>query len=1040
MARIPEEEIQRIKEEVPLEDLCRQYGMKFEPHGSSDLIACCPFHDDRTPSFVVTPSKNLWHCLGACQQGGSAIDFIMKIEGVSFRHAYLLLRDRASLGRDEPRPVKRSTVPKLEAPIERDAEDDDLMRQIVDYYHQTLKESPEALDYLQKRGLHSSELIDRFKIGFANRTLGYRLPDKGRKAGAEMRGRLEKIGLYRTTGHEHFNGSIVVPIFDKEGRVSEMYGRKITKGLRKGTPRHLYLPGPHYGVWNAEAFAASKEIILCEALIDAMTFWCAGFRNVTASYGTKGFMPDHLEAFKEHGTERVMIAYDRDEAGETAAWKVAQELNRHGIETYRIHFPQGMDANDYALKVTPASRSLGVLLRQSVWLGKSKATPSTPLVESSSCADADTSSLSSLAAIAANEENPDSPQEDDQPEVDSSSEPSETSDSHAVGLAKADASSVVQSSSDERETVFTFGDRRYRIRGLAKNTSYDTLRINLLASCEDRFHVDTLDLYSARQRAAFINQAAAELNMREEIIKRDLGRVLLKLEELQEQQITEAMKPKDNTVRLEDMEKQAALALLKDERLLDRILADFDRCGVVGEHTNKLLGYLAAVSRKLEAPLAVIIQSSSAAGKSSLMEAILALMPEEEQVKYSAMTGQSLFYMGETDLKHKILAIVEEEGAERASYALKLLQSEGELMIASTGKDPHTGRLTTEEYHVEGPVMIFLTTTAIDIDEELLNRCVVLTVDENREQTRAIHERQREAQTLEGLLARKDRNTILKLHRDAQRLLRPLLVANPFARELTFLDDRTRTRRDHMKYLTLIRTIALLHQYQRPVKTVTHNGQRVQYIEVSVSDIETANRLAHDVLGRSLDELTPQTRRLLLLLDEMVTAVCKEKAIDRAHARFTRKDVRRFTGWSYEQVRVHLDRLVEFEYVLPLRGGRGQNFVYELIYDGQGQDGRPFVMQLLDVDRLRDEGTTSIPTSKESGPQEETESGLTTSALGGETDPFGVSLGGHTGPIPGHAEPENTAEKPSPDSNILPLAAPREKALLGSKQKAVVVS
>ena len=152
--------------------------------------------------------------------------------------------------------------------------------------------------------------------------------------------------------------------------------------------------------------------------------------------------------------------------------------------------------------------------------------------------------------------------------------------------------------------------------------------------------------------------------------------------------------------------------------------------------------------------------------------------------KYSAMTGQSLFYMGETNLKHKILAIVEEEGAERASYALKLLQSEGALTIASTGKDASTGRMVTQEYRVEGPVMIFLTTTAIKIDEELLNRCIVLSVDENREQTRAIHQFQRRRQTLDGLLADQDRKETLTLHRNAQRLLRPLLVANPYAESL----------------------------------------------------------------------------------------------------------------------------------------------------------------------------------------------------------------------------------------------------------------
>src|SRR2546423_633527 len=107
--------------------------------------------------------------------------------------------------------------------------------------------------------------------------------------------------------------------------------------------------------------------------------------------------------------------------------------------------------------------------------------------------------------------------------------------------------------------------------------------------------------------------------------------------------------------------------------------------------------------------------------------------------------------------------------------------------------------------------MIFLTTTAIDLDEELLNRCLVLTVDEERPQTQAIHKKQREAQTLEGLLAKQECEEVLKIHRNAQRLLKPLFVANPYARELTFLDSQTRTRRDHMKYLGLIRSIALLH-------------------------------------------------------------------------------------------------------------------------------------------------------------------------------------------------------------------------------------
>ncbi len=319
------------------------------------------------------------------------------------------------------------------------------------------------------------------------------------------------------------------------------------------------------------------------------------------------------------------------------------------------------------------------------------------------------------------------------------------------------------------------------------------MKINLLASRGEGFHVDTLELYSARQRASFQKTAAAELQVEESVLQRDLGQLLLALERLQDEQIQAALAPPQKTVALSATDQAAALDLLRSPDLLARILADFERLGVVGEHTNKLLGYL-AVSRKLEAPLTVVVQSSSAAGKSALMDAVLAFVPEEDRVQYSAMTGQSLFYMGELDLRHKILAIVEEKGAERASYALKLLQSEGELSIASTGKDPATGRLVTHEYRVEGPVMIFLTTTAIDLDEELLNRCLVLTVDENREQTRAIHRAQREAETLAGLLARDERTALVALHQNAQRLLRPLRVANPYAPRLTFFDRQTRAR------------------------------------------------------------------------------------------------------------------------------------------------------------------------------------------------------------------------------------------------------
>jgi DNA primase catalytic core len=930
MARIPDEEIERLKQEVSLQRLVEAQGIELKRHGA-DLLGLCPFHEDHEPSLVVSPKKNLWHCLGACQTGGSVIDWVMRSRGVSFRHAVELLRNEHPSLAAPTRIVSKGTAAavKLETPFEVNADDQRVLRQVVDYYHDTLKQSPEALKYLQGRGLTHPEMIGQFRIGFANRTLGYRLPDKNRKSGAEIRGRLQQLGILRESGHEHFAGSVVIPVFDLAGNITGMYGRKITPNLREGTPLHLYLPGPHQGAWNELALQVSKEIVLCESLIDALTFWCAGFRNVTASYGVGGFTDDHRAAFRKHGVQRVWIAYDRDEAGEKAALTLSEELLAMGIECFRVLFPKGMDANEYALKVTPAVNSLEMALNKAQWLGKGKP-PARATIES----------------IPAPAEEPATKEEAAEPVLPLAAVPPPA------------ATVPVEVKGDE--VTITLGDRRYRVRGLAKNLSYAILKVNLLAAHGDGFHVDTLDLYAARQRTVFIKQAAVEMGLTEDAVKHDLGHVLRMIEELQERQIQKTLEPKPAEVAINDVDRAAALDLLQDPRLLDRILEDFERCGVVGEETNKLVGYIAAVSRSLEAPLAVMVQSSSAAGKSSLMEAILAFVPEEHRVEYSAMTGQSLFYMGEQELKHKVLAIVEEEGASRAAYALKLLQSEGVLTIASTGKDPATGRLVTHQYRVEGPVMIFLTTTAIDLDEELLNRCLVLTVNEDRAQTQAIHRLQREAQTLEGLLARQERAEILKVHRNAQRLLKPLFVANPYARELTFLDSRTRMRRDHTKYLTLIRAIALLHQHQRPVKTTTHRGRPVAYIEVTLADIEIANRLAHEVLGRSLDELPPQSRRLLLLIDDAVTGECQRLKMERADFRFSRRDVRAWAQWGDTVLKKHLGRLEDLEYLLVHRGGRGQSFVYELVFVRGESSSKPHLPGLIDVYDL-----------KKSHPQEE---------------------------------------------------------------------
>jgi DNA primase len=946
MARIPDDEIERLKAQVSVQRLIEAKGVALVRHGA-DWHGRCPFHDDKTPSLVVSPAKNLWHCLGACQIGGGPIDWVMKAEGVSFRHAVELLRGDVPL---TPGPVvKESTVHRLAAPVAMDADDAALLAQVIDYYHATLKQSPEALAYLEQRGIRSDAAIEQFRLGFANRTLGLRLPAMTRKAGADIRTRLQRLGVLRESGHEHFNGSMVIPVFDAIGNVAEVYGRKITPDLRAGTPLHLYLPGPHRGVWNVEALRTSKEIILTESLIDALTFWNAGYRHVTTSYGVNGFTDEHLAAFKQHGTQRVLIAYDRDDAGDGAAAALATKLLAEGIDCFRIEFPKGMDANAYALKVQPAAKSLGIVIRKAAWLGQGK--PKAVIREKEVAAPAYDLPLVAAAAVV----EPEAAAKEKLVEVIEVAPPAGPLPASPLPTTPP----VVSTEVSEREVVLTLGDRRYRVRGLPKNLAYDTLKVNLLVSRESRFYVDTLDLYAARARAGYTTQAAVELGVAEPVIRTDLGSVLLQLEALQDAAIKTTLLPEPKAPALSPELETAALQLLRDPELAMRIVRDVAAIGVVGEDSNALVGYLAAVSRKLERPLAVLIQSTSAAGKSTLMEALLSLMPEAERVHYSAMTGQSLFYLGEGDLKHKILAIAEEEGVRQAAYALKLLQSQGELTIASTGKDPATGKLVTEEYRVEGPVMLLLTTTAIDLDEELLNRCLVLTINESREQTAAIHVRQRQARTLAGLRSNQQATAIRALHQAAQTLLKPVAVVNPYAEALTFRNECTRMRRDHAKYLTLIEAIAFLHQHQRPIRTDTVADPPIDYVEVTVGDIALANRLAGDVLGRSLDELPPQTRRVLARIVELVTQQMQTHAIPRTGVRFTRRELRATAGITDTALRLHVERLVELEYLLVHRGSTGQRFVYELLFDGDVTLDGPQAIGLLDVASLESANTTA---------------------------------------------------------------------------------
>ena len=882
MARLAPDDIVKLERDISLERLATAKGIKLTKSGAT-LTGTCPFHptSKKPTTITISPTSNTWSCSKCKVTDGTVVQWMMKAEGVSKRHAIELLRADRGVGGGKV--VKRSSTTKL--PVAITATDDSkLMAQVVSYYADALTRNPKALDYIRRSGVTGADIIERFHVGLSDRTLGYRIPKANRKGGAEVRGRLHALGVLKETGHELLRGCVTIPLTDANGSVVSMYGRRMKLDTRTAETPDVWLNTK--GLFNVEAFTASTEILLCSNPFEALIVRGAGVGNATAVH------PDNFDelsdAIVKGTTTKVTILFPRTEEGETATTSIKEKLSRATVEVFRVLLPNGMDVSTFIAASASATEELKKLVRHAAWIGGVKPK----------------GNILALPALVI--------------ETTPSTTPTTTSSTAGDILIEAD-------------------DRRWRVRGLAKNLSYESLRVHLFVSRETNdprtsgFYVDTLELYSARQRATFIEQAAEELGLDPSTVKRDLGAVLLKLEALQAEQIKETLKAKDAAPTMSEADRASALTLLRDPKLIDRILTDLDTIGVVGESTNKLLGYLATVSRKLADPLAVLVQSSSAAGKSSLLDAVLSFVPEEERVEYSAMSGQSLYYFEPGALRHRVLAISEEEGAQRASYALKLLQSQGALSIASTAKQAGTGRMITHEYRVDGPVALMLTTTATTLDDELLNRCIVLSINESPEQTKAIHRRQREGETLDGVLARRRREEILRLHRNAQRLLRTVVVVNPYANDLTCVDTSTRARRDHKKLLTLIRTIALLHQHQRDVKKVEDASGTVEYIEATKGDIEIAERLMSEV--SATDELPPHTRHVLGLLEGMVTTACTKRKIERLDYRFTRREARQQLGLGGTQLWTHLRRLVDAEYVVvhPSRHGRG--VVYELLGD-----------------------------------------------------------------------------------------------------------
>ncbi len=328
MARLTAAEVERFKRNTDLVALVRQHGVALKKHGSRDLAGCCPFHAEKTASFIVTPSKNLFHCLG-CGAAGGPIDFIMKSQNLPFRAAVSgrgaapAPADARASGGAPALPVRLETEASAAAenPPVPEERVQVLLERVVTLYTQGFSESKTGRDYLAARGLLDLGLLTRHRVGYANGRLAQVLPTAG-----PVRRELRTIGILLEGDRERFEGCVVVPVCDEAGRIVTLYGRSTATGPGAEGKRHVYLPNRPKGLWNIAALKGSPHVIAVESILDALSLETAGVANVVAIQGTQGLSEKDLETLKSMGTQRVTLLMDADAAGRAAEERLKEKL------------------------------------------------------------------------------------------------------------------------------------------------------------------------------------------------------------------------------------------------------------------------------------------------------------------------------------------------------------------------------------------------------------------------------------------------------------------------------------------------------------------------------------------------------------------------------------------------------------------------------------------------------------------------------------------------------------------------------------------
>ncbi len=669
-----------------------------------------------------------------------------------------------------------------------------------------------------------------------------------------------KIG-YNATSWGKMKHCIIFPLRNNEHQIVSFYGRSIVNNEDQA---HYYLSS-RTGLYPSYPKATTSKLILTESIIDAQSLleseYITNNYSVLACYGVNGFSQEHEQALQTlQALEEITICFDGDASGKQGAEKLKHRLT--SLTKAKVNILDIPDTED----VNSLLQGHGAEIFEHLLTQKNK--PAFIFSEEKSS-------------------------KENQEQIPTSHNALNTDNAELLTY--------------KTETLFL------TLLGGIKLIGLDKLRVTIKVEHKTQRHLlpirHHLDLYHRGQVEQFSSMLIEGMELGSTEVKEILSSLTGALEHYRRDRL-EALRPKVKAKPvLSPKEKEAALTLLTNPNLIEETKEHIFASGLVGEKINAQIAYYIYTSRKREHPLQLICMGSSGSGKTWLQERVSALIPEEDILAMTTVSENALYYFGKEELKHKLILIEDLDGAQQILYPLRELQSKRSITKTVTLKDSK-GNLKTISLTVEGPVCVSGCTTKENLYEDNANRSILLYTDMSKEQDDKIMSYQRAMSS--GKVNKQAEEKHQTLLQNAQRLLRPIAIRNPYA-DLVYLPQSVfKPRRTMLLLLNVIETITFYHQYQRTIKEDDQTGE--QYIETTARDIEYAFELMEEVLFSKSDELSHGIRSFY----EQIKVYLKQEK----QKSFYGQELRKHLGANPRNVQRYLQELRQYGYIKIMGGNR----------------------------------------------------------------------------------------------------------------------